>query len=258
MPITNQNVANQAEQQAEAQRRIQMQQMAKSPTPATPSAIQQLGGQAGANRAAAQTAGLQAGAQQAVQQAQVQNQQQQVQQAARNTQAQEASQQRQLDRKAQLQQLDRDMSNEMLDATMNLQEQRANMAFNNERQMMDWMVDKAESEEQLKDWMQQADQQQAKKISMLDEAYKMGVESLEFEYSRASGQRKRELEQELVRLKERHEEAIARAKKKAKKKGGFAKMAIGAVKVGAAVYTGNVGLGASGASDIMGGYGASK
>lgn len=241
MPITNQKVANDAASKASMKRRMNVQQMAKSDSPVGPSAVQQLGAQAAGEQAAGQTAALAQGAQTAVQNAQVDNQSQQIEQNRQNLQAKEAQQQKQLNRKNTLSQLDQSMSNELLDATMDLREQKANTVFNNERQMMDWAASQARSQEEFNNWAQESQQFSQKKIQMVEGAFKMARQALEFEYREADGERKREIQTQLDQINRAHEKAKRDAEKKAKKSSGllsFATSAVTAAVGGALIYSG--------------------
>jgi len=263
MPITNQKVADQAATNAEAKRRMNVQKLAKSPAPVTPSAVQQLGAKASQQVAQGQTQALQQGAQQTVQDAQVQNQQAQMQQQQKNMAAKEAQQNKQLGRKDILNKLDASMSQELLDETMNLRDQKANQVFNNERQMMDWMATKAKDANELQAWQQQAQQIQAEQMNMLDDAHAMAKQALQFEYERSDNKRKREIQDQLDAINRAHKKAQEDAKKKANKSGGLFKAAVGVAKIagGAALATwgGPAGAAAggsmmaSGAGDTVGG-----
>ena len=266
MPITDQNAVNQAQQQAEAQRRHNVQSIAKQGAGQTPSAIQTLGAQAGTQQAQAQTQAQTQGAQQVQQQAEIQNQQAQQNQQQQNLATQQASQQKQIDRKAQLQQLDQGLSNELLDATMDMSQKKADQAFANERQMVDWMATKAQSAEELNNWSQEINQLQQEKMQILDNTFQLAKQAIEFEYRSADGKRRRELSDQLSSITRAHEEAQRKAQQKARKKGGMMPMAVGALKVGAGVAIATVpggqaigaGVAAGGAGDLVQGYGATQ
>jgi len=76
----------------------------------------------------------------------------------------------------------RQYKNELLDEQLTFQRDQAGTALFNERQLMDWAVTKAESREDLMEYMQVAEQAHERKLKLLEHTHKLLQQTLQQGY----------------------------------------------------------------------------
>ena len=257
MPIANQEAA----EQAEAARQIRLQQQLSQMSPgqammAGPAAAQQMGAQASQQQAQIATQAQAAQGQQAIQEAKRAQQQADLAEKKTAMIEQDMLNRRRIEQESQLNRLGRDVKAELMDSRRQFEKDARGERFANQRQLADYMVLNAKSQEEFAGWAQQMEQDLQTDVAMMEQAYRVFeneerrlLESGEAARDRASLDRIRKKKAAL-------EEEQNKARKKAsqfKKVLGAAKI-VGGVVIAVASWgtagSAGVALAASGASDI--------
>ena len=106
----------------------------------------------------------------------------------------------------QLSKLDIDMKNKLLDAQLEFKKDQAGQTLLNERQMLDYAIKNAKSQEQFKDWAQSMEQATRRKLQIMETANR----KLEIALKRGYTENKKKLDREsYMRIREA-KEAIER------------------------------------------------
>jgi len=246
MPTPKLNMTNQ--QFAERQKAAQQIKAGQAPAATGPGALQQQGAQTGAVNQAAQTQGMiQQAGQQAVQ-AQKDAQMQQIQQQEQNQMDEITAQKALADQQRQLEAFAQDIGSDMMAERRDLAKKKSNTAFNNERQLMDWITANAENEQDFAAKVQEIQQASQKKIQTMDIIQKrLMLEEERISKGKMNAAARATKKKIAVRRAELQRQ-IERERKKAAKKGGMFKAAMGALQVGAgaalAIYGGPAGMAA--------------
>lgn len=183
LPIANQKVA--AGQSAARQMQVQ-QAVKQAPVGANiPQAAQQTGQAVAENvgQQAVQAAGQNLQQQQQV--GQVGLQEQQTQNRATGASLQQGVQEQQMDNVQKLAQLDSKLKQDIYDRNMTFQKDELGRTALNENQMADYARLSATSDEQFKNYQQQANQASQRQLALMDTAYKKIIEDLDFRYQKA-------------------------------------------------------------------------
>lgn len=165
--------ANQQIQQGlEQARQTQLQQSIKQARPGAGTAVaQQLGAQQTAQAGQAQLQGQQQQAQQATQLGQLGLQQMGREQRGRAAGQQIALDERQMELSNQLNKIDAGLKDKLLDQQMSFKRDQAGNALLNERQLMDWALQQAQSKEELADYVAASNRAHDRKLAMYRRAY---------------------------------------------------------------------------------------
>ena len=234
MPTPKLNMSNQ--QFAERQKAAQ-QIKAGQAAPATgPAALQQQGAQTGAVAQAAQTQGAIQQAGQQVVDAQKQAQLGQIQKAETQAMEQLAAEKSFADQSRRLAEYARELGNDMMEERRDFEQKGKQTAFNNERQLADWVVANAENEQDFQNRMQEMQQASVEKIQTL-EIINNRIMLEEEKLSKAKQSSKtRAMKKKLAIRRKQMQDQIRREKEKAQKRGGMVKVLTGAAMAGAGAY----------------------
>lgn len=176
LPVANQQFA----QGLQAARDIQLQQaVAKAPVGAAiaPTA-QQTAGAAVAQTGQQQVERAQQSVSQEGQVGQAQLQEQQLGAQQQISQQERAARQQQIDSAERLGRLDMAAKKEVYDNQMKFEKDEAGRTLFNERQLADYLAKNAQSEEELKNYVQQAEQLNRRKLQVMETAYNIIMEDL--------------------------------------------------------------------------------
>lgn len=201
----------------QAARDIQIQQaVAKAPTGTTiaPTAQQT------AAAATAQTGQQQIGqAQQMVQQAgqigQLQLSEQQMAAQQKIAGAQQTARQQEMTNVERLGRLDLAAKKELYDKQLQFQKDEAGRTLFNQRQLADYALQNAQSDEQFKDWAQKAEQLNKRNLQALEASYALIIEDLNYKWQLAEQSNDQRAKVEIQKMKAAAEEAMRRKQAKA-------------------------------------------
>lgn len=201
----------------QAARDIQLQQaVARAPTGAAvaPTAQQT------AAAATAQTGEQQIGqAQQMVQQAgqigQLQLGEQQMAAQQKIAGAQQAARQQEMTNVERLGRLDLAAKKELYDKQLEFQKDEAGRTLFNQRQLADYALQNAQSDEQFKDWAQKAEQLNKRNLQALEASYALIIEDLNYRWQLAEQANDQRTKVEIQKMKAAAEEAMRRKQAKA-------------------------------------------
>lgn len=258
MPGANQQIA-QGLQQA---RQMQMQEQIKGmQAPVGPMAAQQMGAQQ-----AQQAGAINVQAAQQLQNQQVQAGQMGLQQQARTQRKEAFSDQIQLSQKQQeyanaLNQLGNETRNELLDNQLRFQKDEAGRALMNDRQMLDYALTQAKSEEEFLQWSQGIQQVHERKIQSMEHASRILEEVLRKGHLKNKQQLDQAQRKEILQKKIAMDKQIARERAQKNSRNSMIKGALTVIGAGIAVYA-TAGLaapvvaaGVSGGAATGGGFG---
>jgi hypothetical protein len=200
----------------------------QQPTASGPGALQQQGAQAGAVAQQAQTQGaVQQAGQQAVA-AQKEAQMGQIAQQEQNQMSEIQAQKALSDQQRSLETYAREIGSDMMAERRDFSQKKANTAFNNERQLADWVVTNTENQQEFQSRMQEMQQASQKKIQTLEILNKrMMIEEEQLAKGKMNAET-RAMKKKLAAAQAALQKKIARERKKAAKKGGMFKKLTGA------------------------------
>jgi len=111
--------------------------------------------------------------------------------------------------------INQDAAKEQEQLRLNFNDRVAQQGYLQELDLANWVVANAQNEDQFQDRIQEMEQAHAKKSMMVNHAYKLIMQQMEQEAKKASGERKQQLEKQLVMMKRQAEEEMQRQKNKA-------------------------------------------
>lgn len=213
LPVASQRVA----QGIQAARDIQLQQaVAKAPAGgAIAPAAQQTAAAATQQAGQQQTEAAKQMIQQAGQLGQLQLGEQKMagQQAVFG--AQQAAQKQELDNVQRLSQLDMNAKKELYDNEMSFKRDEAGRTLFNQRQLADYARQNAISDEQFKNYAQQAEQVSKRNLQAIETAYNLVMEDLKQKWSVAEQQKDQAAKKQIVEIQAEIQKRIAKARARA-------------------------------------------
>jgi hypothetical protein len=233
LPAASSRVA----QGLQAARDIQLQQaVAKAPTPAAIAPVAQQTAAAATQQMGQQQVGQ---AEQMVQQAgrlgQLQLGEQQMAAQKSIFGAQQAAQKQELDNVQRLAQLDMSAKKELYDNEIQFKRDEAGRTLFNQRQLADYARQNAVSDEQYKNYAQQADQLNRRKLQAMETAYNLVMEDLKQRWAMAEQVKDQKAKEQIVNIENAIKKRMAKARAKAANNA--AMWQAGGMIVGAAIGT---------------------
>lgn len=213
LPVASQRVAS----GIQAARDIQLQQaVAKAPTgAATAPVAQQTGAAAAAQTGAAQVDAAKQMVQQAGQVGQLQLGEQQMAAQQQAAQAQQAARQQEITNADRLGKLDLQAKKEIYDAETQFRKDEAGRTLFNERQLADYAIQNARAEEQFKNYAQQAEILNKRKLQAMETAYKIVEEDLRQRWAVAEQTKDQAARKQILEIRAELERQKAKARAKA-------------------------------------------
>lgn len=213
LPVANQRVA----QGMKAARDLQLQQaVARAPTGAAIApAAQQTAAAAAAQAGQQQVGAAKQMIQQAGQLGQLQIGEQQLQAQQQIAQAQQAARQEDLSMAERLARLDLNAKKELYDNEMQFRKDEAGRTLFNERQMADYAKQNALSDEQYRNWSQQAEQLNRRKLQAMETAFRVVEEDLKQQWQAAEQQKDFAKTREIAAIRKELQERMARERARA-------------------------------------------
>jgi hypothetical protein len=213
LPVASQKVAS----GIQAARDIQLQQaVAKAPTGgAIAPAAQQTAAAATAQTGQAQVEAAKQMVQQAGQVGQLQLGEQQMAAQQKTAQAQQAARQQEIMNVDRLGKLDMKAKQELYDKELEFKKDEAGRTIFNERQLADYAIRNAKSEEEYKSYAQQAQLLARRDLQATETAFNLVMEDLKQKWALAEQRKDQAAKEEIARMKAAAEAAMERKKAKA-------------------------------------------
>jgi hypothetical protein len=239
LPVASQRVA----QGIQTARDIQLQQaVAKAPVgAATAPAAQQTAAAATEQAGQQQVEAAKQMVQQAGQVGQLQLGEQQMGAQQQVAQAQQAARQQEINNAERLGRLDMSAKKELIDSQLQFQKDEAGRTLFNQRQLVDYAAQNARSEEDYKNYAQQADQLNKRKLQTMDTAYKIIEEDLSQRFRVAEQRKDQAAQQQIMEIRAEIERQKQRAAARAANSAamwssGATAIAVAGVGAAAAIY----------------------
>lgn len=213
LPVANQRLA----QGMKAARDLQLQQaVARAPTGAAIApAAQQTAAAATAQMGQQQVGAAKQMIQQAGQLGQLQVGEQQLQSQKELAQAQQAAKQEDMDMADRFARLDLNAKKELYDNEMQFKKDEAGRTLFNERQLADYAKQNALSDEQYKNWSQQAEQATRRKLQAMETAFRIVEEDLTQKFQLAEQQKDFAKSREIAAIRKELQERMERERARA-------------------------------------------
>lgn len=216
LPGANQRVAA----GLQAGRETQLQETIRQAQPGGPRQAQTMGGQQAAQSGQVQLQAAQQTQKDVGQVGTMAAQQQRLESQQRVGEQQRSLSKKQRELTSRLQRLDQDAKDELIDRQLQFQQDERGRQFMNERQMADWAVANAKSEEEFAAYKQQAMQMHERKMQMMQTAHAKVSQAIKQNYviegqQLDQEQRKRLIEEQRALEQKMREEAAKRAEKQA-------------------------------------------
>lgn len=198
LPVASQRVA----QGIQAARDIQLQQaVAKAPTGAAIApAAQQTAAAATAQTGSQQVEQAKQMVQQAGQLGQLQLGEQQMAAQQKIAGAQQAARQQEMTSAERLGRLDMSAKQELYDKQLQFQKDEAGRTLFNQRQLADYAIQNAQSDEEFKNWSQQAQQLNKRELQAMETAYNLITEDLKQRWALAEQKKDQAAKEEIARI----------------------------------------------------------
>jgi len=217
LPVASQKLAS----GIQAARDIQLQQaVAKAPTGAAIApAAQQTAAAAAAQTGAQQVEAAKQMVQQAGQVGQLKLGEQQMAAQQQITQQQQAARQQEMTNVERLGRLDLRAKQELYDKELQFKKDEAGRTLFNERQLADFAIRNAKSEEQYKNWAQQAQLISKRDLQAMETAYNLVMEDLKQRWAIAEQKKDQAAKEEIARIEAAAKAAMERKRNKAASSG---------------------------------------